>query len=284
MNKIEAIETIKDELKNFTDIAVIGLSGGADSTLVATLCVEALGPENVYGYGMPYNNLDKNTFNTRSSKLANKLGINYTELPITRAVNAAAEDSDYEGYEGISALNLGNIKSRMRMIYLYTLNQRIAEKTGKRCRVIGTGNLSEDFIGYDTKGGDALADIFPIGQLFKSEVYKLLDYFVEKEILNEYLIDRVPSAGLEDGQTDEQDLGYSYNEMQPAIDLLLHNKILYKYPESFEGIKRAGKPGVTKKERIPYTDREWEIIQFVWDRHIKNRHKHDAPKVIPLRK
>ena len=254
------IKLLTDGIKKATDIATIGVSGGADSTLVTILSMLALGKENVYVYSLPHDDKDIKTFNKRSSELAKQLGVNHEILSIGKACLAAAEDSDYEGYYGISSLNYGNIKSRMRMIYLYTMNQRVAEKTGQKCRVIGTGNLSEDFIGYDTKGGDALADIFPIGELFKSEVYQLLDFFVEKGLISDDLVDRIPSAGLEDGQTDEKDLGYSYNEMEPVIKYCLEN-----YTE------------------MSYTiEKEDDITQFVWKRHVANKHKHMAPFVLNL--
>jgi len=261
INDIEKlIKTVTEEIRNFTDIAVIGMSGGADSTLVATLCTIALEKKNVYGYGMPYNENDFDTFNNRSRKIATKLGIFYALVPISDSVDHLFHRIEDTTGNKISSLNLGNIKSRVRMVLLYSLNARLSETTGKRCRVIGTGNLSEDFIGYETKGGDALADIFPIGLLFKSEVYQLLDYFVKKGILKDEMIDRVPSAGLEPGQTDEEDLGYSYNEMEPAIKFCLANY-----------------------DRMDFV--MWdEIVDFVWKRHLENKHKHEMSKVINLKK
>lgn len=252
-NIASLIEKVTEEIKDFTDIAVIGMSGGADSTLVTILCTIALGAKNVYGYGMPYDETDRETFNTRSRNFAANLAINYCDIPVYNPVLSVITTLG----RGLSSLNVGNIKSRMRMVYLYTLCADIAENTRLRCRVIGTGNLSEDYIGYDTKGGDALADIFPIGSLFKSEVYQLLDYLVEKHYLEDYMIDRVPSAGLEDGQTDEDDLGYTYDEMEPVIRFAL---------------------GEVVSGPIPHLD----ILNFVNDRHEANKHKHEAIPVIDL--
>lgn len=243
------------EIKGFTDIATVGMSGGADSTLVAILCTMALGKENVCGYGMPYNSYDENTFNTNSEAVAKKLGISYKNISVFGPVNRISFELESALGTKLSPLNLGNIKSRMRMVYLYSLNAAIAEETGKRCRVIGTGNLSEDYIGYDTKGGDALADIFPIGNLFKSEVYQLLEYFAEVGMIDSDMIDRVPSAGLEDGQTDEGDLGFTYNEMEPAIRFLT---------------------GDTSQDPSAI------ITDFVAKRHEQNKHKHEAPYVVDL--
>jgi NAD+ synthase len=261
MNNEKVIETITSGIKEFTDIAVIGLSGGADSTLVATLCKEALGADNVYGYGMPYNDFDKKTFNNRSKKLADKLGIWYQEFSIKEPSKKVIKNLNLHG---ISNLNKGNIRSRMRMIYLYSICTQLSERFIRRVRVIGTGNLSEDFIGYDTKGGDALADIFPIGELYKSEVYQLLDYYKDKGILADNLIDRIPSAGLEDGQTDEKDLGYTYNEMQSAVGYCLKNYDNMDDIDSYTSVN--------------------PVVKFVWNRHKANRHKHSAIPVIKLDK
>ena len=248
MTKEKIATRIVEGISNFTDIAVIGLSGGADSTLVAAMCKTALGEENVYGISMPYDEVDSKTFNARSIKLAKYLGINHDMISIYNAVEAISDE-----HANISPLNLGNIKSRMRMVNLYTTAGYLQEQNpDKRVRVIGTGNLSEDWIGYDTKGGDALADFFPIGELLKSEVYSLLDYMN----IPENLIDRIPSAGLESGQTDEEDLGYSYNEMAKFVKA------------EFYGV------GITGSE----------IGDFVRQRHNSNKHKHEAIPVFELRK
>jgi len=251
---------IKDE----TDVAVIGLSGGADSTLVACLCVKALGKENVYGIHMPYNNTDAETFNTRSLKLANHLGINSIVAPITHIANSITNLVE-ASVGNISTTNKGNARSRARMTVLYGIAHQLGDTLQKRVRVVGTGNLSEDSIGYDTKGGDALADFFPIGNFFKSEVYTLLDKFKQSGFINEEHIDRIPSAGLCEGQTDEGELGYTYNEMQPIVESMYAN-----YCEDKDTI--IGK--------LINTGLEKDIVTFVVNRHFANRHKHMASKVL----
>jgi NAD+ synthase len=151
----------------------------------------------------------------------------------------------------------------MRMVALYTVAHELnSHLTNKRVRVIGTGNLSEDFIGYDTKGGDALCDIFPIGELYKSEVYQLAEYFVEQGDIEPYMIDYTPSAGLWDGQTDEEELGFSYNDMEPAIRKMR---------------SATGKLECTDPLTLS------TVEKFVYDRHLANKHKHEAPPVIELR-
>jgi NAD+ synthase len=242
------MSNIRDE----TDVAVIGLSGGADSTLVACLCVKALGADNVYGVHMPYNKTDIDTFNSRSIRMANKLGINNFVIPITEIADSITKSVE-SAVGPISVTNSGNARSRARMTTLYGIAHHLGDTLNKRVRVVGTGNLSEDFIGYDTKGGDALADFFPIGNLFKSQVYQMLEKFRDEGLIDEDHIDRIPSAGLWEGQTDEGELGYTYDQMQPVIEDIL-----------------AGKTG------------DGDLFNFVMNRHLENKHKHEAPKVLKI--
>jgi NAD+ synthase len=254
------VEHLCNEIRNHIDVAVIGLSGGADSSLCAILCMSALGKNNVYGISMPYNRKDIEAFNSLSAKLAERLEINHMTRPVTAIADAINDQIHSDDTSDLSDVNKGNSRSRARMCVLYGIAHSLAGRMpDKRIRVIGTGNLSEDFIGYDTKGGDALADIFPIGELFKSEVYQLLEYFRDKNIITEENINRIPSAGLEDNQTDEQDLGHTYNDMEPGIRFCMEN-----YRE------------MAAKEKD-------SITAFIWQRHLANKHKHEAPPVISLR-
>jgi len=248
----ELIENIANEIQNFADVAVVGLSGGADSTLTAILCARALGKENVYGISMPYDYEDVITFNSNSKNVAEKLGINHFMIPIDDIADTI--DGRVSGFVSVSSTNQGNSRSRARMCVLYGISHSL------NGRVIGTGNLSENYIGYDTKGGDALADIFPIGELFKSEVYQLLDYFRDNGTIGDENINRVPSAGLKEGQTDEDDLGYSYDEMEKVIRFRL---------------------GIYEK---PFKGFDEDVIKFVIERHFKNKHKHEAQNVVFSRK
>lgn len=261
---------ICEGIRDCADIAVLGISGGADSTLVATLSTMALGAHRVYGISMPYGSTDVATFNSRSRDLAVKLGLNHATLPIRLACNEV-----YSSFPPLSDLNAGNARSRMRMVFTYTHCCNIGEANpGLRARVMGTGNLSEDYIGYDTKGGDALADYFPIGELYKQEVYDLLDYLVGQGIITDDLIDRVPSAGLWEGQTDEAELGHTYNEMAPAIEWLREHNF------ASLGVKQQQflLEGVHLSDPTFY-----HLLRFVHGRHVANQHKHLAPPVLQLR-
>ena len=262
MNTEAIIKRITDEIKKNVDTAVVGLSGGADSFLVMLLSEIALGRENVYAFSMPYSTTDLETFNSKSKSYAEHIGVNHKTINIAAAadgISASVTDAVQDDGGSVSTLNAGNARSRARMCFLYGVAHHLNETLKNRVRVMGTGNLSEDFIGYDTKGGDALADIFPIGQLFKSEVYALLDYFRDQGKITEEMINRVPSAGLWENQTDEDELGHSYNEMEPAIRFIMEN---------YDTVEESTLS---------------EIELFVWRRHFTNKHKHEAPPVIVLR-
>jgi len=262
--------TIK-RLREFTDIAVIGLSGGADSTVVASLCVQALGEKNVYGIHMPYSETDRNEHNSMSLNIGKYLDINNITHDIYKAVDECEKQAQFQlgkrFHEDLTTrqwnLLLGNVKARERMQVLYTYNELVAHATGKKCRVIGTGNLSEDFIGYATKYGDLGVDINPIGDLFKSEVYQLLDYFKDLGVIKEEHINRIPSANLWERQTDEEEIGMTYDEMEPIIHDLMQPHGLGRPvdKEIYNKVKKLYYSNLHKTEPIPvinltqFTDR-----------------------------
>lgn len=258
----ELLEEVTREIHEFTDIAVIGLSGGADSTLVALLCKLALGEENVYGVHLPASSTDIKTFNKKSRAFAKYLGIPNTAIAINPilsefevCLDLAMPFSEHE--QDMNKL-VGNIKARLRMTMLYAVCERLAiEWPGERVRVMGTGNLSENYIGYCTKFGDSGVDMEVIGDLFKSEVYQLLDYFKDQGMLLEEHINRTPSAGLWPGQEDEKEIGHTYNEMEPIISNI------------FEP------PG---SDRI-----DTELSRFIRAKHRDNAHKFTAVPAIQLR-
>lgn len=244
-------------IRRDVDLAVIGLSGGADSTLCACLSVSALGAANVFGISMPACPVDEATFNSRSASLARKLGINHAVIPIQESVSAVLSNwGEGMGFRELSALNLGNTRSRLRMVNLYLASMALGEaRPGRRVRVIGTGNLSEDFIGYDTKWGDGACDVFPISDFFKKEVYMALDAFVADGLIEAVQVDRVPSAGLWPGQTDEGELGFTYDEMAPAILYCKHQEA------SGSGFVPPADPHFRR------------VAEFVWNRHRDHSHK-----------
>lgn len=180
--------------------AIIGISGGKDSTVTAKLLVEALGKERVFGVLMP-NGQQKDI--PDSLRVVDILGIKYKIVNIEKAynglINGIKEDT-------LSIDAKINIPPRLRMTTLYAIGASMSY------RVCGTGNKSEAFVGYTTKWGDNAYDFNPIGNLTSDEVIALGDYL---GLPNE-LVHKTPSDGLS-GQSDEEKLGISYNQINEYI-------------------------------------------------------------------
>ena len=174
--------------------AVLGISGGKDSSVAAALCVEALGKDRVIGVLMPsgvQHDIDM------AYLLVNHLGIKHYEINIKGAVDAIKESIGKE--LELSVQSNTNLPPRIRMSTLYAVSQSL------NGRVVNTCNLSEDWVGYSTRYGDAAGDFSPMSLLTVQEV---------KEIgrvlgLPDVLVDKVPIDGLQ-GKTDEDNLGFTY--------------------------------------------------------------------------
>lgn len=184
--------------------AVIGISGGKDSSVVAALCVEALGKDRVFGVLMP--NGEQPDIED-AIKLVKHLGIEHTTINIHNAVLTIK-------HEVKQALNNGfwskqssiNLPPRIRMATLYAVSQSI------NGRVANTCNLSEDWVGYSTRFGDSVGDFSPLADLTVTEVKA-----IGKELgLPVELVDKVPADGLCD-KTDEDNLGFTYAELDTYI-------------------------------------------------------------------
>ena len=175
--------------------AVIGISGGKDSSVCAALCVEALGKERVIGVLMP-NGVQSDIADSR--QLVEHLGIENVTINIADAVSAVhtqLKEADIE----VSEQTEINLPPRIRMSVLYAVSQSM------NGRVINTCNLSEDWVGYSTRYGDSAGDVSLLGKLTVQEV-KALGHELG---LPENLVDKTPSDGL-CGSTDEQKLGFTY--------------------------------------------------------------------------
>ena len=184
--------------------AVLGVSGGIDSALVAALCVRALGAENVYGMLLPCENSNASS-TAHGRQVVEQLGMPYSHFDITPMYGPLVERSP-----DISGLRLGNIMSRLRMITLY--DQSVAFGG----LVMGTGNRTEWLLGYFTLFGDGASALKPISHLYKCQVRALASYLgIPDEIVH-----KAPSADLWEGQTDEADLGFSYDEADQILFLL----------------------------------------------------------------
>lgn len=201
-------EAIADWLRERTSAAgvdgvVVGLSGGIDSSVVAALATRALGKERVTGVIMPAYSQEEDIQDARL--IAEQLGIHAPEIdlagPFDEMMNTLPPGND---------LAVANIKPRLRMITLY----HIANTSN--LMVLGTGNRSELMVGYFTKYGDGGVDLLPLGSLYKHQVREL----ARAIDVPERIIERPPSAGLWAGQTDETEMGITYEELDGILEAL----------------------------------------------------------------
>ncbi len=185
-------------------VAVVGISGGKDSSIVAALCVEALGKERVVGVMMP-NGSQPDIKD--SLRLIDALDIQCFTFNIGAAVDAMT--MELRSHMVMSNQTKVNLPARIRMTTLYA----IAQSLPNGGRVANTCNLSEDYVGYSTKYGDAAGDFSPLSGLLVSEV-KQIGY--ELPIPRD-LVDKTPSDGL-CGKTDEDNLGFTYAQLDAHIE------------------------------------------------------------------
>jgi len=190
------------------DRAVVGLSGGVDSALSCTLAAEALGKENVLAVRMPYATSSPESL--EHADLVIKLtGVQDVTLPITDAANELLNDIPED-----QQVRRGNIMARMRMIVLF---DQSADFHGL---VIGTGNKTELLLGYTTQFGDAASAINPLGDLYKTQVWQLAAEMGVPEVI----LEKAPSADLWIGQTDEGELGFTYEQVDRLLYLLVDRR------------------------------------------------------------
>ena len=202
----ELIGFIRDAIRSTgCNGVVMGLSGGIDSAVVAKLCVDAIGADNVLCVFMPSRATAADDYRI-TSDLCAEWGIEYRILDVQPAVDSLsailATSTD-------TPLDRGNIAARCRMIVLYNL----AKKYGRV--VLGTSNESEIMMGYFTKFGDGACDITPLSGMYKTHVRQIAGILG----IPEEIIKRPPTAGLWVGQTDEEDMGISYD----ALDVILYS-------------------------------------------------------------
>ena len=182
--------------------AVVGISGGKDSSIVAALCAKALGKDRVIGVLMP--NGEQADIDC-SKQLVAHLGIPYYVCNIKEGVDGVLASLKATGVE-ISRQTSVNLPPRIRMSTLYALSQSM------NGRVANTCNLSEDWVGYSTRYGDAAGDFSPLGKLTVQEVKAIGKHLA----LPENLVEKVPSDGLTD-RTDEDNLGFTYAMLDQYI-------------------------------------------------------------------
>ncbi len=184
---------------------VLGLSGGIDSALVAHLAAEALGPENVHACIMPYRTSNPES-EAHARLVAERLAINHQVIEITSMV-----DAYFDLFPDADNMRRGTKMARERMTILYDLS------AAHGALVLGTSNKTELLLGYGTLYGDMASALNPIGDIYKTQVWQLS----EEMGVPRAVIEKKPSADLWAGQTDEQELGFTYRE----VDELLYRMV-----------------------------------------------------------
>ncbi|MEM0467180.1 MAG: NAD+ synthase [Candidatus Thermoplasmatota archaeon] len=241
MNPEEVSTVIKEFIKTYVHTSgyedvVLGLSGGIDSAVVAVLCIQALGRNHVHGVFMP-----DETTPPQDRKdlelLIQTVGISCTEINITPILQSIMKVYPQK----INQLTLANIKTRIRMVLLFTFANE------NRSLVCGTSNKSEFLIGYFTKYGDGGVDLQPLGDLYKTQVFHLAQYLN----ISEQFLSKPPSAGLWAGQTDEKEIGLSYQIL---------DKILYGLELKIDDAIIQKEAGVQQKD-IDYVKNRWKTSQ-----------------------
>ena len=220
MNWEKETQRIEEFIKLYITISgtkgiILGLSGGIDSAVVAVLAKRAIKKENIHCYYLPMLNTNDDIDKKHIKKLCERFDLTYKIREIGLDTEGIIDDSFTEG---ISKLNYGNIKARIRMTILYHYANRL------NCLVVGTTNKSEYKIGYFTKYGDGAVDFEPIQHLYKTEIFELAKYLnIPEEIINKH-----PTAGLWKDQTDEKEIGMSYEQLDKILKFIKRNIIIKK--------------------------------------------------------
>ncbi len=227
------LKDIEKFLKDYLESAkcesyILGLSGGVDSTLVAAIARAAVGKDRLFCYAVGIES-NKNDI-LDAQKVAKQLDINLKVIDLTKTYKSHLKEL---GGKDFSRLTKSNLKVRMRMCALYAFAQ---EKHGL---VLGTDNWDERYTGYFTKYGDGAVDVLPIVHLTKGEVREATKiYGVSKD-----LAERVATAGLFEGQTDEGEMGVKYADLDAY---LLGDKVLEEVKNRIEHLHK-----VSEHKRVP---------------------------------
>ena len=234
------------------DGIVLGLSGGVDSAVCLALAVEALGSDKVHCLWMPY------YMKTHSEEFQFYVNIllKLFEIPsknfyspwVSDVVEAIIDEFKFCDVSIEDKIDLGNLMARTRMMYLYLFARQ------NNLLVMGTSNKSEYMTGYFTKWGDGSADFYPIRHLLKTDVFRLAG---DLEI-PEAIILKAPSAGLYEGQTDEDELGITYVELDQILEKL--TKIYYTGYYRNGLIRKFGKTKVEHVEKLVKNSKHKRII------------------------
>jgi len=230
---------------------LLGLSGGVDSSLVVTLAAEALGPTNVKGILMPYRSSDPKS-RSDALTLIEQLGIEHLEVNISPQI-----DAYYQHFPEADNKRRGNKMARERMTILYD------HSWAWRALVIGTSNKTELLLGYGTIYGDMASAINPIGDLYKTQVWQLADTVGVPTAI----VQKVPSADLWAGQSDETELGFGYRQIDRLLYYLVERR--YSLPElKEEGFDQAFIDDIVKRVRENQYKRRMPVIAKLSSRTI----------------
>lgn len=246
--KKELVKFIRQEIysRGFKR-GIFGLSGGLDSAVVAYLTTLALGKKNVWAIMLPYKKNHRQSFE-HAQLVINNLGINTLKVEITPML-----DAYFKNFSEADNIRRGNKMARERMSILYDLSAKY------KALVIGTGNKSETLLGYGTIYGDVACAINPVGGLYKTQMRQLAVNLG----VPESIIKKPPTADLWPGQEDEKELGFTYEE----VDRLLYLMVDKKWTE-----KRLSKAGFKK-----------DFIRTVAEKVKKARFKSELPVIAYLK-
>lgn len=236
---------------------ILGLSGGIDSALVAFLATKALGAENVYTVMMPYKTSSKESV-LHAELVVKALGINNKKVEITPMA-----DAYFAMNEDMSSLRKGNYMARTRMCVLFDNSAK------EGAMVLGTSNKTEILLGYSTQFGDSASALNPIGDLYKAQVWALSEYMgVPAEVVK-----KKPSADLWEGQTDEQELGFSYQMADEILYYLIEERLEPK--EIVEiGYDEKVVNAIIRKIKFSQYKRKLPVIVNVSKRGMGNSYKY----------
>ncbi len=226
--------------------ALVGLSGGVDSAVTAALAARACGPEEVLCVLMPYRTSSPDS-EAHARLVAESLGTATRKIDISRMADGLLEQECVQ-----DPMRRGNVMARCRMIVLY--DQSVEWKG----LVLGTSNKTEMLLGYSTQFGDSAHAINPLGDLYKHQIYQLARYLG----LPAEVIDKAPSADLVEGQTDEDELGFTYAD----ADRLLFHMVDQRYREA-ELIEAGFDP---------------DLVRRVAARVVGNQYKRVTPPIAKL--
>ena len=234
---------------------VVALSGGIDSSLVAVLASYALG-NRLLALIMPEDGTSPDSDTNHALRIVKKFNIPYKQISINGAIDWFYNIfPEKELSRPRVRLSLANVKPKIRMIINY-----LHANLGNRI-VIGTTNKTELLLGYGTKYGDLAADIYPIADMYKTQVWQLAEFVgIPTDIVH-----KKPTAGLWKGQTDEEELGHTYNE----IDTILYCLVDMEF---------------SVKETSGYLKIEKSVIQDIYNRVIHSEHKRKTPTITRLSK